>query len=168
MVHPINIDIDMESTSSMTTTIIFNKQTSITISAVHAHNLSSFLYSKFAPSQSFSSTFSFLSFSVGPDLAFALTPVDAVSHLLSPSLPCALFVVLVLPHSRPSPRFPLIALVPARICAHVRTPLTLFQLPIVIYHHPTHTSNNTPSCPVYFRFLCSFFQRTKHGKGTDA
>lgn len=83
---PINIDID----------IIINdnnnnfKQTSIAISAVHAHNLSSFLYNKFALSQSFSPIYVLFSlFSVGPD--FGLTSHTRryrLSFIIALAAPC--------------------------------------------------------------------------------
>ena len=141
---------------------------------MHAHNLSSFLYNKYAPSQSFSPVgvrFSLFYRSVW-NLASARAP-STPSHLLSPPLLPAL-VILAMPPFSSLPSLPPTALVPAHVRTHVRTPSTLLQLPIVIHHHPTHKSNNTtiflplPSRPVFSRSLCSSFRRTKHGKTTNA
>ena len=130
---PINIDID----------IIINdnnnnfKQTSIAISAVHAHNLSSFLYNKFALSQSFSPIYvRFTLFSVGPDFGLCLLAHPSIPSLIyyRPRCPVPLSTSLYYHHSRP---FPCPAL-PGRVRTHVRTPSTLLQLPVVTHHYPTH------------------------------
>jgi hypothetical protein len=85
------------------------------------------------------STFVLRSFLVGLDFGFFSHIVDAVPHLLSPSLPPALVVILASPPFSSLPSLPPSAL-PARVCTQVCTPMTLLQLPIVIHHHPTHKS----------------------------
>jgi hypothetical protein len=85
-VHSISIDIIINDNDNN-----FNKQTSIAISTVHAHNLSSFLYNRFAPSQSFSpidARFS-LSFRSVWILASARTPVYAISFIIALAARCS-------------------------------------------------------------------------------
>jgi hypothetical protein len=74
--------------------------------------------------------------SVGLDFGLcSYTRRSRLSFIIALAAPC--------PCRRPCPHPPPIALSPARVRAHVRTPSTFLQLPIVIHHHPTHKSNNT-------------------------
>lgn len=169
-VHRINIDYVIESTSSSTTTTII--QTSIAISTVCTHNLSSFLY-KYAPSQSFSPIdIRFPLFSVGLDFGLCshtrrcrLSFSIALAAPFPCRRPCVSFILILCTRSRP----PTALAATCQTHIHVRTPSTLLSHP----QGPNprvkqHRGLPPPSGPIFSRSLCSSFWRTDHGKSTNA